>query len=99
MKLSAGNYASRSDGAVYVSIGASRIYFHIGEPVAVVSDKTFYFADGAFGGIFYRRIREITLNQRMEHKKVSVEDLNNLILRIITDECAAEMATRFTGEP
>ena len=72
MKLHAGNYVERADGAVYVAIEDSKLYFCNSQLVAILAgDGTFYRLNlQGSQGITSKRIRAALLFERGDRQAI-----------------------------
>lgn len=59
-----GNYVERGDGAVYLKLDDTIIYFNDGKVIAVLADNVAYRSQEKDYGINYRRVRTVLNNIR-----------------------------------
>ena len=86
IKFTCGNYIERTDGAVYVGIGSSKIYFSHGHIIAISTDTGIYRLDTAPQGVIYKRIRQALNQSPLATRKVNAvsrEELDVIFQSII----------------
>jgi len=89
LTFSAGNYAHRVDGAVFIQIGEEFIYFHSQRVIGIRSDGVLYRATMTNGNasqeaIYYRRLRQAMQGHSSNRKKdVSTDELRTMAEAIL----------------
>ena len=83
--FSCGNYIERTDGAIYISMDDSKVFFSHGTIVAISSAKNIYRLSSASQGIIYKRIRAaLQKSQTLKPiHNVTQNELNDIFETII----------------
>jgi hypothetical protein len=74
IKLQAGNYLERTDGAVFVRLDTSTLYFSHGRLIAIITGDIIYRSAGLNDGIIYKRIRAAVQRQPGVKKTRMISD-------------------------
>lgn len=78
--LTCGNYIERVDGAVYVRLDQTTVYFSQNKIIAIIHDKTMYRDADETQGQAYRRINAaIKRQQCREIKNISKPELHGMV--------------------
>lgn len=80
INFTCGNYVERTDGAIYVGIGDSKIYFSHGNIIAISTSTGIYRLDSAPQGVIYKRIRQALNQSPLATRKVNAVSQEELLV-------------------